>query len=189
MNNMTHEAISNEHTLSAVVHEPRNSSWGTSMEQGRKTVQASMLCPIEDEQFDNFGPGIGEGVTLTSQNCREVCILSPDPLVRGFLRGILRFQGFQSKDVSDCQDVFWNEIPSSKQVVFIDGSYLGDSESDHIRLRVQEFVQRGVYFVVLADQKWSMNFAQFFNNGAYQILWKPLDYRKIGQAMAQVWSR
>ncbi len=185
------KAVSSKHQCSIAMREPKNFHWGLSMKQTQKTFPNvnGTLSSMEDEEFEYFVSGFGEEHGVTSQNFGEVAILSPDPLVRTFLQGILRFQGFQSRDLSGCLDALWKDSLSAGQVVFLDSAYLENSEDDHVRQRLQEFAQNGVYFVVLADQNWNENADQFFQSGGCQVLRKPLDYRKIGQAMAQVWPR
>ncbi len=169
-------------------YEPGIVSWSEKMEQGSKKNRLdSIPCPSDHQSFD-AGKSREKEQNEKFHGVSEVSVLSPDPLVRIFLQGILKFQGFQCKDIACYQDLFLNEESFVGQVVFIEGSYLVGSQADFIQPRVEELVQKGVYFLILVEQSSDIDFSEFFNHGAYQILRKPLDYRKVGQAMAQVWS-
>jgi len=116
-----------------------------------------------------------------------VLILSPNPLIRTFLQEILAFQGYQSEDATGPDEVFGKSIPPSGQVVFLDGVYLLGFESDEVSHRVQEFIQSAECVVLLADRRWNDDLrTRMMSVEGYQILWKPLDYRQVGQVMAQL---
>ena len=160
-----------------------------SMRQSKKT-QISTLGIIDSEDFGKLEKKILGCKTSRSQKLITVLILSPNPLIRTFLQEILAFQGYQSEDATELDEVFGKSIPPSGQVVFLDGVYLLGFESDEVSHRVQEFIQSGERVVLLADRRWNDDLRTRMRSvEGYQILWKPLDYRQVGQVMAQLGFR
>ena len=156
------------------------------MGQDRKKLPSVTPSPPGDEDFEKRETGHLGYKATGHQQVLKVAIFSPDRFVRDFLQGILTFQGYLCIDAHDGQDVFWNMALHSHQVVFLDGLYLLAEESEAVCHRAREFIQAGMNVMVLADRRWNAGFAQSWKVDGCMILWKPLDYRQIGQVMAQI---
>ncbi len=121
-----------------------------------------------------------------NQQVLKVSIFSPDRCVREFLQGILAFQGYQQIHATDLQGSCFDLTSHSDQVVILDGAYLMGIESEGIGGQVQRLVQEGVHLLVLADRQLKSDFTAIQRTKGCQVLWKPLDYRQVGQVMAQI---
>ena len=157
------------------------------MEVSSKQFQAEDLCFSHDKDRSDAEKAI-TGVRIgTPQPNVEVSILSPDPLIQTFLEGILAFQGFKPENFLYHRESWWKETSRLGQVVFLDGAYFMSAESDAIERCLQDFIERGSYFIVLAERGSACGFAEKFRGCGHQMLWKPLDYRQIGQVIARIW--
>ncbi len=121
-----------------------------------------------------------------SQQVLKVSIFSADRYVREFLHGILAFQGYRHIDARDLQGSCFDLTSDSNQVVIVDGVYLMGVESEGIGDQIQRLIQEGAHLLVLADGQLKSDFIAIQRTRGCQILWKPLDYRQVGQVMAQI---
>lgn len=121
-----------------------------------------------------------------NQEFVTISIVSPDPMIRTFLHGILSFQGYQCEVNLELQEFLSEKFPFPKEIVFLDEAYVMGIELDAVRYRLQELVQAGGKLVVLTGRWLEADLARVLNPGKFQMVWKPLDYRQIGQAMAQI---
>ena len=115
-----------------------------------------------------------------------ISIVSPDPMIRTFLHGILSFQGYQCEVNMELQEWLSKKLSSPREIVFLDEAYVLGMELDAVRYRLQELVQAGGKFLVLTDRWLEADLERVLNPGKFLMVWKPLDYRQIGQAMAQI---
>lgn len=156
------------------------------MGQKRRKLPSVAPCSEGDEDFEKQETEILGYKTTGHQKILKVAIFSPDRFVKDFLQGILAFQGYQCIDANNGLDVFWNMTVHPHQVVFLDGLYLLGDESEEVCHRVQECIQAGMNVMVLAGLRWNADFSQSWKVDGCRVLWKPLDYRQIGQVMAQM---
>ncbi len=152
----------------------------------RKDLQSSRCCSVDNEKFKKIGEEIlGKEIT-NNQQLLKFSIFSPDRFVRDFLKGMLVFQGYTCVDVADLQGLAWDLSLHQEQVVFLDGLYLVGSEAENIRSYVQQFTQAGGQVVVLANRPGDAALMAIQNTGGCQVMWKPLDYRQVGQVMVHI---
>ena len=156
------------------------------MQSVKKHVQASTRFTFEREGTGKFGQEILENKTSGKVQNHTISIFSPDRFIQDFLHGILIFQGHKSVEVKEIQEIFWELSFDTEQLVFLDGAYLVGPEAKSIRYRIQQFAQAGVKILVLADRRQAIDLTGIHNTKRCQILWKPLDYRQVGQAIAQI---
>ena len=152
----------------------------------KKRFHPDEFSSTRDEISTEWRKGIIGYDPLGSQQVLKVSIFSPDRYVREFLQGILAFQGYQHIHATDLQGSCFGLTTYSDQVVIFDGMYLTGVESEGIGDQIQLLVQQGVHFLVLADRQLKSDFIATQMTRGCQILWKPLDYRQVGQLMAQI---
>mgnify|MGYP000642752298 FL=1 len=156
------------------------------MQPVRKDSQSSNLFPKKIDNCKELGDGILRQETSGNQQLLKVSIFSPDRFIRDFLKGILTFQGYRCANVDDIQGIVWDFSVHEEQVVFLDGRYFEGSEAEHVRRSVQQFTQAGGHVMILASRHEDAALMAIQNTGGCQILWKPLDYRQVGQVMAHM---
>ena len=123
---------------------------------------------------------------LRNQSPRQIWIVSPDWLIQDFLYGILTFQGQSHIKVRELQEIFCDRLMQSDDIMFLDGVYLMGPESERVRGRVQVLTQAGVHVLVLVERLREADVEVIWDAQGYQLLRKPLDYRKVGQVIAQM---
>ncbi len=158
-----------------------NRNTGLNMRRVRlevSAVDAKSFSVIENENLVYRSTG--------NQQLVKISIVSPDPMIRTFLHGILAFQGYQCEVNMGLHEFLSEMVPSPGKIVFLDGAYVTGIESDAVRHQVQKLVEASVEFVVLTEQRLDTDLTRVLNPRRFQIVWKPLDYRQIGQAMAQI---
>lgn len=152
----------------------------------KKWFQSEGFSSSENETSTEWGKAILGYNPSENQQVLKILIFSPDRYVREFLQGILAFQGYRHIDARDLQGSCFDLTPDSDQVVIVDGVYLMGVESEGIGDQVQRLVQEGVHLMVLADRQLKSDFTAIQSTRGCQVLCKPLDYRQVGQVMAQI---
>jgi len=149
--------------------------------------QTGMLSPTGDEGLKKQVTEIFRMTTAGDQKLLKVSIFSPDRFIRDFLQGILAYQGYKCIGAAELQDNILDLPFPGDQVVFLDGAYWSAGhDPEHLRNWVNLCAQAGIPLVVLANRKGESDFRAIQKINGCQVLWKPLDYRQVGQVMAQL---
>lgn len=135
---------------------------------------------------EDFLRGEQEKVHSQGDNQQSIVILSPHQMVRTFLKGMLLFQGYQSNTETTLDTLLSENMLRSGQIVFLDGVYLTGSESERVCQRVEDLQHAGVCFVVVAEERLEQRLSKILEPHRIPILWNPLDYRQVGDVMAQM---
>jgi hypothetical protein len=153
-----------------------------------KQLAVSMLRSTSNAVSEKVENEILGYMTSKNQQFLQIAIFSPDWVVRDFLHGILVFQGYHCTKIGEFQDIVHDLPAFVNHVVFLDGWYLVGPELEGVLSRAQLLSQAGVRVFVLADRdrQWDPDLATMQNSYGWGILWKPLDYRQVGQVMAQM---
>ena len=151
-----------------------------------KQLAVSIFYSTSNAVFKKSEKEILGHMTSGNQQFLQIAIFSPDRCIRDFLEEILAFQGYQCTKTGDFHAIVDDLTPSANHVVFLDGWYLVGPESEGVLSRVQLLSQAGVYVLVLADRQRDTDLMAIQNTYRWQILWKSLDYRQVGQVMAQM---
>ncbi len=155
--------------------------------EGLKMREANL--PLHIQAKEGCETTNSENAVYQSTGNRQfvtISIVSPDPMIRTFLHGILSFQGYQCEVNMELQEWLSKKFPSPREIVFLDEAYVMGIELDTVRYRLQELVQAGGKSLLLTDRRLEADLARILNPGKFLMVWKPLDYRQIGQAMAQI---
>ena len=156
------------------------------MPQDEKQSAVPMLGSTSNAVSEKLEKAILGYMTSGNQQFLQIAIFSPDRCIRDFLKEILAFQGYQCTKTGDFQNIVHDVTPSVNRIVFLEGWYLMSPESEGVLRRVQLLTQVGVHVLVLANRQQETDLVALQNTYRWQILWKPLDYRQVGQVMAQM---
>jgi len=148
--------------------------------------QTIVLCLPTPGNAEKLERKVIERGPVRIKKNREALIISPDPLIRAFLSEILTFQGYESSLPTSLHECLLEMIPSEGQMVFLDAAYLMGMELEANRHWGQELVQAGVKLVMVAEQQLGADLTSVLNIQGAQILWKPLDFRQVGEVMARI---
>jgi CheY-like chemotaxis protein len=116
----------------------------------------------------------------------KVLIVSCNPFVTDFLRGLVKAHGYDTAVVSDFSEALVQVQNGWPHVVFIDDSCLEAANSKNFQLRTQNLIQEGVPIILLADEQTKQDVERLPTMKFFRIVRKPVGYQQIGQVMADL---
>ena len=116
----------------------------------------------------------------------KVVIVSCNPFVTDFLRGLVEAHGYETEEVSDFSEPLVPVQNGWPHVVFIDDSCLEMENFKNFQLRTQNLIQEGVPIILLTDKQTKKHVEQLPKTKFFRIVRKPVGYQQIGQVMADL---
>jgi CheY-like chemotaxis protein len=116
----------------------------------------------------------------------KVLIVSSNPFVTDFLKGLVEAHDYATAVVSDFSEAFVQMQNGFAHVVFIDDSCLEMKSFKNFQLRAQNLIQEGVPIILLADEQTKQRVERLPAMKFFRIVRKPVGYRQIGQVMADL---
>ena len=116
----------------------------------------------------------------------KVLIMSCNPFVSDFLRGLVEAHGYETEEVADFQEALVHVQSGWPHVVFIDDSCLEMENTKNFELRTQNLIQEGVPIILLADEETKQHVERLPKMKFFRIVRKPVGYQQIGQVMADL---
>ncbi len=125
---------------------------------------------------------------LMSMDAEEVkvIIMSCNPFVTDFLRGLVEAHGYDTAVVSDFSDALVQVQNGLAHIVFIDDACLDIGNFKNFQLGTQNLIQEGVPIILLADEQTKQEVERQPKMKFFRIVRKPLGYQQIGQVMADL---
>ena len=149
--------------------------------------QNSGLCVPQGNSLQAFSRETNKGQMDGEWKKKSALIFSGDHMINAFLQEVLAFQGYECVVETELDDgCFFERNFSKKQLVFIDETCFVGRHSQRVHAQVELFARQGIRVVLLAEPQGGTDLNSIETIGAWQILWKPLDYRQVGQALAQL---
>ena len=116
----------------------------------------------------------------------KVVIVSCNPFVTDFLRGLVKAAGYETAVVADLFEALVQVQNGFAHVVFIDDACLGMGNFKDLQLGTQKLIQEGVPIILLADEQTKQDVERLPKMKFFRIVRKPLGYQQIGQVMADL---
>lgn len=151
--------------------------------------QVFLLTPSEFDGGDAFKETARTIVMRTKPTDAKgvkVLIVSCNPFVTDFLRGLVEAHGYDTAVVSDFSEALVQVQNGFAHVVFIDDACLGRGNFKNFQLGTQNLIQEGVPTILLADEQTKQDVERFPKMKFFRIVRKPVGYQQIGQVMADL---
>ena len=116
----------------------------------------------------------------------KVLIVSCNPFVTDFLRGLVEAHGYETEEVSDFSEPLVQVQNGWPHVVFIDDSCLEMENFKNFQLKTRNLIQEEVPIILLTDKQTKKHVEQLPKMKFFRIVRKPVGYQQIGQVMADL---
>lgn len=151
--------------------------------------QVVPLTPSEFDGGDAFKESARTIVMRTkATDAKEVkvFIVSCNPFIMDFLRGLVEVHGYDTAVVSDFSEVLVHVQKGFAHVVFIDDACLDMGNFKNFQLGMRNLIQEGVPIILLADEQTKQKVERLPKMKFFRIVRKPVGYLEIGQVMADL---
>ncbi|MDH4193943.1 MAG: response regulator [Nitrospirota bacterium] len=118
----------------------------------------------------------------------KVLIVSTDPFITDFLRGLVGAHGYDNDAVADFHEAVGRLQNGLAHVVFIDDSCLEMENFKNFQMRTQDLIEKGLPVILLTNEQMKQDLERLPKKRFFRIVRKPVDYLQIGQVMVDLMS-